>query len=321
MNLRKVRFQQVDVFTAEPFKGNPLAVVFDADELRTEHMQAIANWTNLSETAFLCQPSGPEADYRVRIFTPSCELPFAGHPTLGAAHALLASGYRAKQAGRLIQECGAGLIEVTERGDGIWAFAAPSARITPLPESMHPALATALKTDAIDFHIAPCIAHNGVPWLVVRLRSAEDCLALAPDSAALSAIVSEMGMDGLAVYGPHTSGNAAAIEVRCLMLNNPPNNLLNNSLNSPTRNNPEPDNQGALGSPSFTEDPATGSANAAIAELLKRQDPRLTGYLARQGTALRRDARLHVSYDDATSRVWIGGHAVTIVDGTFMPNG
>src|SRR6201991_2794391 len=112
MPANTVRFKQVDVFTSVPFKGNPLAVVFDADTLDTEQMQAIARWTNLSETTFLLKPTDPSADYRVRIFTTGGELPFAGHPTLGTAHALLESGYRPKQAGRLVQQCGVGLIEL-----------------------------------------------------------------------------------------------------------------------------------------------------------------------------------------------------------------
>ncbi|TKC83127.1 PhzF family phenazine biosynthesis protein [Trinickia terrae] len=293
MSARTVRFKQVDVFTAVPFKGNPLAVVFDADDLATEDMQAIARWTNLSETSFLLKPADPAADYRVRIFTPGGELPFAGHPTLGTAHALLDSGYRPRQAGRLVQQCGAGLVELTGRGDGVWAFAAPPARVASLPASTRTALSVALRTDAIDFSAAPCTTDNGVPWLVVRLKSAEACVALAPDVAALTAIVRETGMDGLAVYGPHPEGGAVDFEIRCLMLG------------------------GSLG---FGEDPVTGSANAAVAGLLKSQGLRPgSRYVARQGTALGRDGRVHVDYDDDANRIWIGGHSVTIVDGTFRP--
>jgi PhzF family phenazine biosynthesis protein len=290
MSARTVRFKQVDVFTSVPFKGNPLAVVFDADALGTDEMQAIARWTNLSETSFLCRPTDPDADYRVRIFTPSFELPFAGHPTLGSAHALLDSGYRPRQAGRLVQQCGVGRVELTERG-GAWAFAAPPARVAPLPESTHAALAAALNTDAIDFITTPCAVDNGVPWLVVRLRSAGACLALDPDVEALTGVVRAAGMDGLAVYGPHAGGEPADFEVRCLMVG------------------------GSLGF-GFAEDPVTGSANAAIAGLLKAQGGPATRYVARQGTALGRDGRVQVDYDDA-GRIWIGGHSVTIVDGTF----
>ncbi|MHA7431039.1 PhzF family phenazine biosynthesis protein, partial [Burkholderia pseudomallei] len=160
-----VRFKQVDVFTSVPFKGNPLAVVFDADALSDADMLAIARWTNLSETAFLVAPSDPAADYRVRIFTTGGELPFAGHPTLGAAHAFLDAGAQPKAPGRLVQQCGAGLVELAKR-DGGWAFAAPSARVTPLAEREWPALAAALRTGAIDFGVPPRAVDNGAPWLV-----------------------------------------------------------------------------------------------------------------------------------------------------------
>jgi PhzF family phenazine biosynthesis protein len=298
MSARQVRFQQVDVFTSVPFKGNPLAVVFAADDLGADEMQTIARWTNLSETSFLCRPTDPAADYRVRIFTPSLELPFAGHPTLGTAHALIASGYRPRRAGRLVQQCGVGLVELkaleaqAESGNRGWAFAAPPARVVPLAESAHAALAAALKTDAIDFSSTPCAVDNGVPWLVARMRSAEACLALDPDLSALTAVVHAAGMHGLAVYGPYAPGGPAAFEVRCLMLG---------------------------GSMAVDEDPVTGSANAAIAGLMKSQNLRPgSRYIARQGTVLQRDGRVHVDYDDAAGRIWIGGHSVTIVDGTFL---
>jgi PhzF family phenazine biosynthesis protein len=190
-----VRFKQVDVFTSVPFKGNPLAVVFDADGLDAKQMQAIAHWTNLSETTFLLKPTDPAADYRVRIFTTHGELPFAGHPTLGTAHALLESGYQPKQAGKLVQQCAKGLIELkaltesTGVATGAWAFAAPPAQVTPLAEDRYAALSAALRSDAIDFSATPCAVDNGAPWLVVRVNSARDCLALEPDAAALADLV------------------------------------------------------------------------------------------------------------------------------------
>ncbi|MDV2145481.1 PhzF family phenazine biosynthesis protein [Burkholderia pseudomallei] len=286
-----VRFKQVDVFTSVPFKGNPLAVVFDADALSDADMLAIARWTNLSETAFLVAPSDPAADYRVRIFTTGGELPFAGHPTLGAAHAFLDAGAQPKAPGRLVQQCGAGLVELAKR-DGGWAFAAPSARVTPLAEREWPALAAALRTGAIDFGVPPRAVDNGAPWLVVRLASAADCLAVAPDHAALAPIVAALGAAGLAAYGPHPADGPATFEVRCLMTG---------------------DAFGAAG-----EDPVTGSANAAIAGVLA-QAGRRPGrrYTARQGTVLGRDGRISVDYDDDAGKIWIGGAAVTLVDGTI----
>jgi PhzF family phenazine biosynthesis protein len=300
MPANTVRFKQVDVFTSVPFKGNPLAVVFDADTLSADQMQAIAHWTNLSETTFLLKPTDPTADYRVRIFTTHGELPFAGHPTLGTAHALLESGYQPKQPGKLVQQCGVGLVElqpVHEDSGGMhaaWAFAAPPARIAPLPEQQYAALSMALRSDAIDFSAAPSAVDNGAPWLVVRVNSARDCLALEPDAAALARIVQSVGTHGLAVYGPHEAGGPATFEVRCLMAG------------------------GAVG---VGEDPVTGSANAALAGLLSAQNLRPgASYTARQGTALGRAGQVFVRYDDTKGKTWIGGASVTVVDGTFrMP--
>ncbi|AFJ86510.1 PhzF family phenazine biosynthesis protein [Burkholderia vietnamiensis] len=289
MTGRRVRFKQVDVFTSVPFKGNPLAVVFDADSLGDDDMLTIARWTNLSETTFVCTPSDPQADYRVRIFTPGGELPFAGHPTLGTAHAFLESGARPRTPGRLIQQCGVGRVELREQPDG-WAFAAPPARFTPLDRSDYPALAAALRSDAIDPDAEPCAVDNGAPWLVVRLTSADACVGLAPDPAALAALTHRYGTHGLAAYAPHPDGGPATFEIRCLM---------------------------SGGGFATGEDPVTGSANAAIAGLLSRQQRRPgASYTARQGTAIGRDGRIAVRYDD-DGTIWIGGNVVTIVDGTF----
>jgi PhzF family phenazine biosynthesis protein len=292
-----VRFKQVDVFTSVPLKGNPLAVVFDADALDANQMQAIAHWTNLSETTFLLKPTDPAADYRLRIFTTHGELPFAGHPTLGTAHALLESGYQPKQAGKLVQQCGVGLVELealngsTDTAHGAWAFAAPPARVTPLAADRYAALSTALRSDAIDFSATPCAVDNGAPWLVVRLHSARDCLALDPDAAALADLVHSVDTHGLAVYGPHEADGPATFEVRCLMTG---------------------------GGFSAGEDPVTGSANAALAGLLSAQGRRPgTHYTARQGTVLGRAGQVSVRYDDARGKTWIGGSSVTIIDGTF----
>jgi PhzF family phenazine biosynthesis protein len=298
MPAHTVRFKQVDVFTSVPFKGNPLAVVFDADTLDTTQMQAIAHWTNLSETTFLLKPTDPAADYWVRIFNTHGEMPFAGHPTLGTAHALLESGYRPRHAGKLVQQCGVGLVELEALAepDDAWAFAAPPARITPLDEDRYAALTTALRSDAIDFRATPCAVDNGAPWLVVRMNSARACLALEPDAAALTDIVHSVGTHGVAVYGPHDTGGPATFEVRCLTAGR------------------------GFG---IGEDPVTGSANAALATLLSAQSLRPgSRYSARQGTVLGRAGQISVRYDDARAdgsigKTWIGGASVTIVDGTF----
>jgi PhzF family phenazine biosynthesis protein len=291
MSARTVRFKQVDVFTPVPFKGNPLAVVFEADDLDGAQMQAIARWTNLSETTFLVKPTHPDADYHVRIFTVEGELPFAGHPTIGTAHALLESGYQPRTPGKLFQQCGAGLVELNAQAGGAWAFVAPPARVTPLPTDLYTTLTDALRTDAIDFSAAPCGIDNGAPWLVVRVNSAAACLAIKPDAAALKRVVEAVGTHGVAVYGPHDPDGPATFEVRCLMVG------------------------GGLGT---GEDPVTGSANAAIAGLLSAQQRRPgASYTVRQGTLLGRAGQVSVRYDDAAGKTWIGGPAVTVVDGTF----
>ncbi|MEW9622997.1 PhzF family phenazine biosynthesis protein [Rhodanobacter geophilus] len=288
--MHTVRFSQVDVFSAVPFKGNPLAVVFDADGLDTAQMQAIARWTNLSETTFLLAPDDPEADYRVRIFTTAGELPFAGHPTLGTAYALRESGYRPRRPGRLVQQCGVGLVELAERAHGRWAFAAPPARIAPLPADHRGMLARALGSDAIDAGAAPCTVDNGAPWLLVRMRTAADCLGLRPDDSALAAVTRAAGTSGVAIYGPHAADGPADFEMRCLMTG------------------------GDFG---FGEDPVTGSANAALACLLEAQGKRpATSYTVRQGTVLERDGRVAIDHDE-DGRIWIGGDCVTVIEGRF----
>jgi PhzF family phenazine biosynthesis protein len=294
MTHRTVQFKQVDVFTSVPFKGNPLAVIFDADGLPTERMQAIARWTNLSETVFLMPPTDPRADYRVRIFTTAVELPFAGHPTLGSAHALLDAGYVPKTPGKLVQECGVGLVALEQRDGGAWAFAAPRASIAPLDDDQRERLARSLEPVVIDFSAPPCAVDNGVPWLVIRLRDAAQCLALdiAPHRDALAALCTEVKTHGIVVYGPHPDGAPATFELRTLL----------------------------LGAENI-EDPVTGSANAALAALLTHQNRRPgDAFTVRQGTALDRDGRVNISYDDARAEgpaSWIGGCSVTVVDGTF----
>jgi PhzF family phenazine biosynthesis protein len=292
MSPRTVQFKQVDVFTSVPFKGNPLAVIFDADGLSTERMQQIARWTNLSETAFILSPTDARADYRVRIFTKTTELPFAGHPTLGSAHAVRDAGYQPKTPGKMVQECGVGLVALEERADGAWAFAAPPASIVQLDESQRKRLADALAPAVIDFTAPPCAVNNGAPWLIVRLQDAEQCLALVPQREMLAALVDEVDTHGVAVYGPHANSTPTTFELRALMFHG-----------------------------EDPEDPVTGSANAALAALLTAQNLRPgPAYTVRQGTALDRDGRISITYDDANANgptVWIGGFAVTVIDGTF----
>lgn len=292
MPVRQVRFKQVDVFSAVPFKGNALAVVLDADGLTHDQMQAIAHWTNLSETTFVCKPTDPAADYLVRIFTPAHELPFAGHPTLGTAHALIDSGYVPRQAGRIVQQCGVGLVDIETRSDGIRAFAAPPAHIEPLPVSEHDALRAALDGAEIDFsHIAPSTVDNGVRWLAIGLTSPEACIGVRPDTAVLSRVVQRAGMSGVALYAPHPPGGPATYEVRCIVVES---------------------------GMSAYEDPVTGSANAGLATLFAARERRVgTHYTVRQGTAIGRNGHVFVEYDDARGKIWIGGASTSVVDGTI----
>jgi PhzF family phenazine biosynthesis protein len=276
------QFKQVDVFTAVPFKGNPLAVILDASGLSTEQMQAIARWTNLSETTFVLPATDPAADYRVRIFTTQEEFPFAGHPTLGTAHALLEAGLQPKLPGTLVQECGVGLVPVRMLAGGALAFRAPPARFDPIDAAWLPLLCSALGDAALSADHAPVMADMGIRWLTVRLASAAHCLAMTPDAAALGALMVQADGDGLAIYGAHPGGGPADIEVRAFMLEH-----------------------GTL-----LEDPVTGSANACIARLQSGAD-----YCARQGTALGRAGRITVTYDDGTP--WIAGQVVTVIDGTL----
>jgi PhzF family phenazine biosynthesis protein len=285
------RFKQVDVFTGVPFKGNPLAVVLNADGLTDEQMHAVARWTNLSETTFALAPTAPDADYRVRIFSPGVEFPFAGHPTLGTAHALLEAGLRPRTPGRLVQECGVGLVPLTIGADGALAFQAPAADLKALHPGLFPALRAALQSDAFSTSPPPVIANMGITWLAVRMDSAEACLAVRPNAEALGDFT-RLGMTGIALYGAHGAGGPADLEVRAIFTK-----------------------LGAL-----AEDPVTGSANACIARVLAAQgfpdgERSSHGYSARQGTLLQCDGRIAIAYHDGTP--WVGGQSVTVIDGTI----
>jgi len=276
MPAMKRRFRQVDVFGDRPLLGNPVAVVLDGEGLTDEEMAGFARWTNLSETTFVLPPSNPAADYRVRILTPTVELPFAGHPTLGTCHAWLESGGRPKAAdGEIVQECAAGLVSV-RRVDGRLAFAAPPlVRSGAVDERLVGHIAELLRIDRSAIEDAEWV-DNGPGWVGVLLASAEEVLALRPGVVDLD----------VGVVGPYPAGSPQAIEVRAFM--------------------PYP---GAT-----VEDPVTGSLNASVAGWLLRTDRLTVPYVASQGTALGRAGRVHVSRDtDGTIR--IGGATDTIVAG------
>ncbi|TWG95936.1 PhzF family phenazine biosynthesis protein [Nocardioides sp. J9] len=269
-------FRQVDVFTAEPMLGNPVAVVHDAQGLTDEQMAAFARWTNLSETTFLLPPTDPSADYRLRIFTPSEELPFAGHPTLGSAHAWREAG-GVPSGEHVVQECGVGLVRLRTEG-GRLAFAAPDLlRSGPVEEERVVAAAAALGLDRSDvLDVAWC--DNGPGWIGMRLASAEAVLALRPDFVALR--------ERIGVVGPYDDGGPAAVEVRAFL----------------------PHDTG------ITEDPVTGSLNAALAQWLAGE-ALPSSYVASQGTVLGRRGRVHVeTADDGT--IWVGGDTLTTISGS-----
>ncbi|ANZ40291.1 phenazine biosynthesis protein PhzF [Lentzea guizhouensis] len=271
-------FSQVDVFTDEFLYGNAVAVVHDADVLTDEQMAAFARWTNLAETTFLLTPSDPAADYRLRIFTISRELPFAGHPTLGSARAWLAAGGRPRTPGQLVQECAAGLVTVRGEG-GRLAFAAPPRqRSGPVTPAELDTLVAALRIQPGEI-VEARWADNGPGWVAVLLRSADAVLALEPDYAQFG------GFTSVGVVGPHQPGGDAAFEVRAFV------------------------DEGSR----YDEDPVTGSLNAAIAQWLIPAGVAPAEYVAAQGTVLGRRGRVHLRQADG--EIWVGGDTVVGVTG------
>jgi PhzF family phenazine biosynthesis protein len=275
---RQRGFSQVDVFTATALLGNPLAVVHDGSGLDTERMAAFARWTNLSETTFLLPPTTPEADYRVRIFTPGGELPFAGHPTLGSCHVWLQAGGQPKRAGTVVQECGIGLVPL-RRAERL-AFAAPPTTVERADAELLHRVYAALGLDPARVRDAAWLS-NGFPQLTLLLDSAATVLALKPDHAALKA----HGKVG--VVAPHPAGSESDFEVRFFAA--------------------------AIG---IDEDPVTGSLNANIAQWLIDTDRAPTRYVAAQGAAMGRAGRIHVQRD--AEGTWIGGDVAACIAGTVL---
>jgi PhzF family phenazine biosynthesis protein len=314
------RFKQVDVFTAQAYLGNALAVVLDGEDLSDADMQRFACWTNLSETTFLLPPTDAAADYRVRIFTPGGELPFAGHPTLGSCHAWLQAGGQAQSAERVVQQCAKGLIHITrEAGSGAsgtsgtsdasgrLAFAAPALqRSTPTPALL--ADVTAALGITPSQVLAAQSLDNGPLWCSLLLDSPATVLQLTPDHAALARLGVKVGVAGIypdaeesesplirranreaAAFGARSGGSAAPrLEVRAFAA--------------------------ATG---INEDPVTGSLNASLAQWLIGEGLLPDQYIASQGINLGRAGQVHVRRD-ATGQVWIGGHTVTCIEGTVQ---
>ena len=284
------QFKQVDAFTSRPLFGNPVAVVLGADGLEAEEMQRIAQWTNLSETTFVLEPTVAQTAYRLRIFTPGHELPFAGHPTIGSCHAVLEAGIVATEDGRLAQECGAGNLPLRVEGEGPQRrihVEAPEARFegefAGLTQSVSAALGRQIAASP-----APTAFRNGPNWLFVRFEDTADVTALRPDMSAVTKLSRGHSLSGIAAFAFVDDGEFA-IHIRCF---------------AP-----------AVGVP---EDPVTGSANAALPAYLARHGLlERTGreYVATQATEMGRDGRVYVRVLDRSGRSEIGGQAVTVVEG------
>jgi PhzF family phenazine biosynthesis protein len=281
--MKRIPFQQVDVFTAVPFKGNPVAVILDGNGLETDRMQAIANWTNLSETTFVCAATNPAADYRLRIFTPKSELNFAGHPTLGSAHAVVRNSLKPKTAGRLVQECRHGLVPLMLDGERIFLML-PQPRLSEVPKDALAEINRALGIETGAIRAAASV-DVGITWITLQLSDGDLVARLKPDQARLAALTPR-GTAGVTVFG--LTGGSPQIEVRSF---------------APAEGVPE--------------DPVCGSGNGCVAALVGRE--RLiaaSSYVAGQGGCMGRDGRVEVRFDGEA--IWLGGHAVTCVDGTLQ---
>ena len=270
------RFKQVDAFADRPFRGNPVAVVLEADGLETAEMQHIARWTNLSETTFLL--ASKVADYRLRIFTPSEELPFAGHPTIGSAHAALQAGLAKAAGGRLRQECGAGVLDLVVE-DGVIFVRSPPVKLTPLANI----------ASKVGIPLAPQAhllrADVGPVWLVGEMTDAAALAALKPDMTALAEWTASLNATGITVF-------AASGERDC---------IVHVRSFAPAQG--------------IAEDPVCGSGNICVAAYLRHFERAPGSYVARQGMQLGRDGRVHLRTD--ARDIWLGGRAVTCVEGSL----
>lgn len=273
-------FKQVDVFTAVALKGNPVAVILDAQGLSAEQMQAIANWTNLSETTFVSPATDASADYSVRIFTPKSELPFAGHPTLGTAHAVIEAGLAMPKNGKVVQQCAVGLVEVSVAGTGL-SFRLPRYAYEEAPEASQ--LAAALGEGAIKG--APQIVNVGPRWVIAELASAETVEQLQPDLQILADYDRAQSTTGMTVYAEKPDGG---IVVRSF-----------------------------APADGIAEDPVCGSGNGAVAayRLKAQQVSAGSEYVASQGRQVGRDGNVRVRIE--ADAIHVGGDCVTVVDGTF----
>jgi PhzF family phenazine biosynthesis protein len=288
--MASIPFKQVDVFTSVRFKGNPVAVVLRADGLTTEQMQQIANWTNLSETTFVVAKTSPEADYRVRIFTPGAELPFAGHPTIGTAHALLEAGLIAPKNGELVQECEAGLIrlkvERTQDGEQWISFALPEPSVFPLDEAQVSEIEGILGSPLLR-EFTPSLIDVGTRWIVAQLPSAQAVLSTQPDLPRMKVLDTKAKATGVVIFGEYDQPAPARIEVRAF---------------APS-----------LG---VNEDPVCGSGNGSVGVFIRHTGQTShfgSAFLSSQGAVLGRAGVLRLAVSE--EGIQVGGVAVTCVDG------
>ncbi len=301
-------FKQVDVFSSTPYLGNPLAVVLDGSGLDDEAMQRFARWTNLSETTFLLPPADASADYRVRIFTPGGELPFAGHPTLGSCHAWLQAGGQPKGTDFIVQECKVGLVKVRREGTRLAFAAPPLKRSAPSPMLLsRVAAALSLKAPQI---LAAQQLDNGPVWLSLLLDSPDTVLQLNINHLALQALQVHIGV--AAVYAPAETTaliGRANREARAFGQTTRPTAALAQV--------PDLEVRAIVASTTVYEDPVTGSLNAGLAQWLMADGHMPERYLASQGLCLGRAGQVHLERD-AQGQVWVGGDSATCIDGQVM---
>ena len=309
--MKQRRFKQVDVFTGKPYFGNPLAVVLDGSGLDDDAMQRFVRWTNLSETTFLLPPTDPSADYRVRIFTPGGELPFAGHPTLGSCHAWLQAGGQPQGKDFIVQECKQGLVKIRRepiRMEGQrLAFAAPPLkRAVPDPALLAQVTAAlGLKAPQI---LASQLLDNGPVWLALLLDRVEAVLQLAPNHLALEKLDVKVGV--AALYPPQKTPlliGRANREARAFAHDAP----------ETITDAPDLEVRAFAAAIGINEDPVTGSLNASLAQWLMAEGHAPERYVASQGVCLGRAGQVYLERD-AAGQVWVGGESVTCIDGQVM---
>ena len=298
-------FMTVDVFTATPYKGNPVAVVLDASGLDEAQMQAFARWTNLSETTFVLPPTAQGraqgADYRVRIFTPAAEMPFAGHPTLGTCHAWLQHGGQPQSAHQVVQECAKGLIAIERSANGL-AFATPNTRALPLPANLHEIYAAlGITTDEV---VDAAYLDNGPHWLCLLLNDTDTVLRLEPDLARLKALGHKVGVAGL-----YQADDAVPLIGRACREAQAFATGLRSTLPQSVQL------EVRAFSTTGVEDPVTGSLNGSLAVWLTEQGHLSAPYMANQGACVGRDGWIAIT-QDALQQIWVGGQTVTCVQGT-----